>query len=299
MGFVGYLLVKNRTITEGGLSLLSQLVTNLFLPLFIFHELTQHFNAEKFSLWWILPLISVGVTTAGFLLGRGMLLFDKECQNKSQFVSLVSFQNSGFIPLILIAALFGAQEQSILNVYIFLFCIGFNMSVWSLGVWLVTNAKIDKDQFKQILNVPFVVTLVSLGIVCLGLVDLIPGILIRPAKMFGDCTLPVSIIVVGGNLAGTNLHAFRKKSMALFILAKMILLPLIALLVIYVFKVGYLLGFILMIEAAVPSAVSLSVIGRKYKVDGTMINQGIFWSSMAGIITIPLFLTLFSMMYKG
>jgi predicted permease len=73
-----------------------------------------------------------------------------------------------------------------------------------------------------------------------------------------------------------------------------VLLPLIAFVVILFWRPNPLIGFLIIAQAAMPSATSLSLIARHYQVKEGMINQGILFSHLVSIITIPLFLFLFS-----
>jgi hypothetical protein len=59
-------------------------------------------------------------------------------------------------------------------------------------------------------------------------------------------------------------------------------------------RVDFLLGFLLMMEASMPSANSLSVIGRHYHTPNQdFINQGLFFTNVVSVLTIPLFLTVY------
>ena len=59
MGFIGYLLVKERIVGDEGLNLLTKLVVNLFLPPFMFYQFTQRFSFYEYSNWWISMVISL------------------------------------------------------------------------------------------------------------------------------------------------------------------------------------------------------------------------------------------------
>ena len=122
MALVGYFLIRKRLIQEEALGTLSWLVINVFLPSFIFSQLLGNFSFQLYSHWWIFPLLSFAVTLSAFAIGRLVLLCCyKEGIAQKEFLSLVSFQNSGYLPLILVATLFSPEQAQILYVYIFLF----------------------------------------------------------------------------------------------------------------------------------------------------------------------------------
>lgn len=295
MGGVGYFLVKKGVLDASGSELLSGLLIKVFYPAMIFYKLSQHFSFQKYSDWWMFPLLSFLITAINLLVARGMLFFkqDGDGKHKNDFLALAGFQNGGWIPLLLVAALFTGESQSTLFVYIFLFIIGFDLTLWSLSVCLLASRKISEIRLRQVLNPPLLTTLFTLGLIAVGLHKLIPETLFLPVKMFGDCSMPLAMIVVGGNLAKTRMRDINKKDITLLVLAKLIIVPSVALLVISGLKVEFLLGFFILLETAVPSAVSLSVISRHFRGENSFINQGIFIGHIVSVVTIPLFLTLY------
>ena len=290
---VGFICVRQKFLDDKGLELLSTLLVRVLLPQLIFYQLTQNFDFQQHRYWWGYPLITLSMTMVGVLVARALLVFNPGCEFKKHFLALVGFQNAGYVPLLLASSLFMGQEQSTLMVLIFLMIMGFDIGIWSLGVWLVTSGHDRGWHLKKMLNPPFLTTVCTLILIALGWHRYLPKTILRPIQMFGDCSLPLAMLVVGGNLALTKLNAIRRADIALLILAKLMIMPLLALLVVWIFRPGYLLGFLMVLEAAVPSAVSLSMIGRYYQVDSRLINQGIFWDSLVSVVTIPIFLSIY------
>ncbi|HOW35103.1 MAG TPA: AEC family transporter [Candidatus Omnitrophota bacterium] len=294
MGAVGYILVKKKIVDDNGLNLLSGLVVTIFLPFFTFNQLIQRFNFQLYPTWWIFPLISFGITLSGFLVGRFLLILRRGVVSKKEFISLVAFQNSGYVPLLLVATMFPGPQAQELFIFILLFLIGFDLVFWSLGVWLLTRNKIDKFDLTNLLVSPLGAVLISLLLIALGLQRFIPDILLKPVKMLGDCALPLAMVVVGGNLARIAISEGNKKDISWVVLGKLLLLPLLALLFTSAFQIKGLIGFLIVLEAAVPSATSLSVVSRHYKTEDKFINQGIFFTYIASLITIPIFLSAYA-----
>jgi predicted permease len=101
------------------------------------------------------------------------------------------------------------------------------------------------------------------------------------------------MLVVGGNLAQIKIFKFDKMPMLSLVLAKLILLPLLALIILFKLKVNPLVGLLIIMQAAMPPATSLSLIARHYKIREEFINQGVFITHIVSLITIPLFLGLY------
>ncbi|MBU1999197.1 MAG: AEC family transporter, partial [Candidatus Omnitrophica bacterium] len=138
-----------------------------------------------------------------------------------------------------------------------------------------------------------IATVVGLLMVFLNLQKFIPGLIIKPLEMVGDCTLPLSIFVVGGNLASIQLLKVDRKGISLLILVKLILLPLMGLWFVSYFRLPQLLGLLIVMQLAMPSATNLAVILNRYKKEDKLISQGIFYSHLFSLVTVPLFLSFY------
>jgi len=294
MGGVGFFVVKKKVLDDKSLDRLNELLIKVLLPALIFHQITTRFDAKAFPNWWMFPLICFGVVIGGFLIGWLVLLFNRGCEKRNHFLAVAAFPNGGYIPLMMIASLFEGQAQQTLMIYLFLFLMGFDASTWSLGAWLVAGEKDGRHPLRRILTPPFVTTVSSVIFVFLGLNTFVPEILMKPIKMFGDCVLPIALIVVGGTLARIETHKVRNADIFWVVIAKLIVLPACALGALVFVEIDFLLGYFILLEFCVPTATSLSVLGRMFDVESDFINQGILVTHLVSIFTIPLFLAVYS-----
>jgi predicted permease len=138
-----------------------------------------------------------------------------------------------------------------------------------------------------------IAVLVSLAVIFFGLNKFVPDVIYKPLRLVGDCTLPLAMFVVGGNLAAINLGKMHPKGIMLAVLSKMLIMPAIGLWIIFSFNFPPLLGLLILIQLAMPSATTLSVITCHYKKEDLLISQGIFYSHIVSVVTIPLFLILY------
>jgi len=289
MAAAGFILVKREIIKKEGLSLLTRLLINFFLPFFMFHQFTKNFNFQEYPYWWCYLLLSGAVALVGLLVSRLVLALVRGIEKKREFTSLVVFQNSGYIPLMLVTVMFIGPTAQKLYVYILIFIVGFNVMLWSLGVWLLTQHKGGQFDIKNLANPPLLSMIFSLIVIFFGIHRYVPDIILKPVGMFSDCVLPLAMIVIGGNLAKVDIRNIDLKFIGSVILAKLILLPLLALGITMALKPDFLLGFLIMVEAVVPSAITLSIIAQYYEGEEQYINQGIFFCHVASILTIPFF----------
>jgi len=296
LGALGYLLIKKNILGPAGLNALSCLVIEVTLPLMIFCQLIKDFSFSLYPNWWIFPLISIAITITGLIIGSVFLGLIRGPQHKLQFLSLIAFQNSGYLALTLVAALLPPDKLDPMFIYIFLFLLGFNLVMWSLGVYILSFSRTKKFELGSLFSPPVIATLFSLILIFFGVNKFIPQGALKPLRMVGDCTLPLAMFVVGGNLASIHLGQIDKKAMSLLILAKLIILPLLGLWLVVKFRLPELIGLLILMQLAVPSATSLSLIIRHYQKEDLLISQGVFISHILSLVTLPLFLSLYFML---
>jgi predicted permease len=73
-------------------------------------------------------------------------------------------------------------------------------------------------------------------------------------------------------------------------------MPAAGLWLVYMLKLPFLIGFLIVLELAMPPATNLSVVMRQYRLEDHMVSQGVFYGHMAGLVTIPLFLSVYFML---
>ncbi len=293
LGGLGYILVKKNMLSHDGLDALSRLVIQVIFPALIFTQMLKNFGFNIYPNWWIFPLVSLAITVTGLIVGWGLLKLSGLKTDKLQFLSLVAFQNSGYLPLALAAAIFTGQQANDIFIFIFLFLLGFDLVAWSLGIYMLTYEKQVKFQLKSLFSPPVIANLTSLALIALGLNKLIPDVLFKPLSMVGSCTLPLAMLVVGGNVALVQLKNIDKKITFVFLLGKLIILPLLGIVVVLKLGLPHLLGFLIVMQLSMPSATSLSVIIRRFNKPDALISQGVFFSHILGLFTIPLFLSIY------
>lgn len=290
---IGYFLFKKNILSQEGLNFLSRLVVEVTLPALIFCNLIKNFSFSAYPGWWVFPLLSIAITGFGFFFAFLFSGFTRLPQQKWQFISLITFQNSGYLPLALITALLPKAQADIMLVYLFLFLLGFNLVMWSLGVKMLNFGQAKRFELGSLFSPPVIATLFSLIVIFFGLNKIMPYTLIKPLSMVGECTLPLAMFVVGGNLASIPFARPDKKAVSYIVFLKLIAIPLLGLALLLRLRPSFLFGLLVIMQLSVPSATSLSVITRHFRKEDLLISQGIFYSHLASIITIPVFLSLY------
>lgn len=304
LGLVGFVLTRRKLLSREGLTGLTTFLIGVSFPALIFWQVITKFSFSLYPQWWIFPLISLAITILGLAIGYIFSLTRQDVKHRREFISLVGFQNAGYMPLILLNRIVSNNEADTVLIYLFLFLLGFNLIIWSWGVFFLCGREKKDFSLGSLFSPPVVAVLLGFLLVALRINLMIPGFVLKPLKMLGNCSFPLAVVVVGASLAelclptgqaGLPAKLSDKRIIFKLILAKLIVLPLLGLLLIRGLRPPYLVGLLIILELTVPSANSLAVISRRYCPEDKIISQGIFFSHIASLVTIPLFLALFNL----
>ncbi|MDP2905230.1 MAG: AEC family transporter, partial [Candidatus Omnitrophota bacterium] len=229
LGLIGYILVKKNILGEAGLDILSRLTIEITLPFLIFYQLISQFSFSMYPNWWLYPVLSILITGIGLALAYCFSGAVAGRERKAQFMSLVAFQNSGYLPLVLIAALLPKDKADPMLVFLFLFLLGFNLVMFSFGAYLLTAHKNKKFELGSLFSPPVVAIILGMLMVYFRLNRFIPGAVIKPVQMIGETTLPLAMLVVGGSLAAARITRVDKKAVFLVSALKLVVMPLLGL----------------------------------------------------------------------
>ena len=293
MGAMGFYLVRSGIIQESGLKLLSFLSINIFFPLFIFYQIITHFDAAHIPYWWGFPFINITLVLIGLLIAS-LVALRNHSPLKDKFLAVSSLHNGGYIPLLLAMSLPLGGLSGQVYACVILSIIGFDTCLWSLGVWLLTKGKSSRMDLSKMINPPLISMFAALIIVLALGPNVVPEIVLKPIKILGDAAMALAMIVIGGNLSLASLTRVPWTQVSGVVMIKLILIPLITLIALFFLKLNPLISFVAIIQACMPSSITLSIIGRNYETkDQDFINQSIFLTHLLSMITIPIFLGLY------
>lgn len=295
MGAVGYFIAHRRFLDEKGLKMLSWLSINVCFPFFIFYQIVMYFKPQEQTGWWAYPLINIMLCLGGFLMAGLFRMLVSKKGSDDVWQATAAFQNAGYIPLLLVTMLPVAHHTQELYAYVILTIIGFDLCLWTLGVSVIAQRKAARIRWSAMFNPPLISMSLAFLAVLLGVGACLPDLVMKPVKLIGDSALAIAMLVIGGNLALTSFRQIQWKQIGSAVAFKLVLLPLCVLVFLKVFNIDGPWGLILMIQACMPTAVSLSIFARQYDHPSQdLINQTIFVTHLLCALTIPLFLGLYA-----
>jgi hypothetical protein len=149
-------------------------------------------------------------------------------------------------------------------------------------------------KLKDFLSMPFVVSVISAGLALLGAGKYIPSFILQPLYKVGSTTIPLSMLLLGAIFAQSRILNFSYlKELLLLILSKQLLLPLVVIFILKASKLLPLVSFVIFLESAMPSATMLSVIASHRKANVDFVSQGILFTHLFLLLTLPFMFELF------
>jgi hypothetical protein len=287
----GWVLYKRKFVDDKILNFLTFFVINFTIPFLIFSHLIENLKIDTRPSLIIFLILSTILFIVGFVVAFIFSFWQKDYFRR-EFIALVSFQNSGYLPMNIAFFLFPSNIKETFFTYIFLYLLGFNIIMWSIGSFFIFKKRGEIFKLKSLFTPPIISIIFALLLVYTGASKFFPNFLLIPIKMIGNLSFVLSMIILGCFLAEIRLEGFSKRIFIIFnvVLLRLFVVPLIFLILIIKFKIFSLLGMFIILEASMPSAVSLPIVGNLRKADSEFISQGVLVTHVFSIFTIPLWL---------
>ncbi len=291
-------LVRRGVLTETIVNSLSTATVVLFLPCLMFSNITEHLDPHALPWWWVLPLVAIAMSVVG--LGLAAALFAGRVGEKRHLLPIAAMQNAGYLVLPVGLALFPAQFDTF-ALYCFLFILGFNPWLWSVGKHLVTGGADDRG-LRGLITPPLVATLCAVTAVLTGLAAHIPQVAVDAVALVGQAAVPVATVVLGASLGGARFapsgHGW---DAARLLTVKLVLLPaatVAVLLALDVAAVDPLLARFLVIESAVAPAANLILMVRTYGGRERELSSHMLLAYVACGLTLPVWIALWDVVVR-
>lgn len=291
---LGYYFYKKNIIDSKVFNFLIFFVVNFTVPFLGFSHIIENMQRGMEPLPFLFILLSFAIFGISFILGY-IFSFKRGHEFKKEFISIVSFQNCGYLPLSLAAFLLPTEIKEKFIIYTFIYMVGFDMIFWSVGSHLIFKKKGERLKLKSVFTPPIIATLSALIFVYADIAKFIPQVLLSPIKMIGDTSFVLSMIILGCWLARIGVSSLRQKILIILEASalKLLVIPFIFLLLTIKLDVSSLFGLFIIIQAAMPSAVSLPIVVNLHKADSEFVSQGVLLTHIFSIFTIPLWVGLY------
>jgi predicted permease len=299
----GWLARRRGYLREEAGSILSRIVVDAAFPALVLTQMLRTVDASVLRQDWLLPILPFPLVLIAYLVGLAVApLFGGKAQ-RNTVLFLVTSPNWVFLPLPIAEALYGSA-----GVRVVLLCnVGAQLALWSIGIWIL-HGKISQALRNLATNIGLWATaggilaaLAFPGLRELGNLHPAPASLgglagatvIDALTMLGSLTIPMSLLAIGAQLGALPI-AIRRLPTSLWgvVLARLAVAPLATLaLGMALAKVGFHLPevtrMVVVLVMGMPVAIVCSAIAERYGGDTVLAAQGVCYSTLFSLVTVP------------
>ena len=281
---IGVICGKTGIVNVDGKKVLSNLLVNIIMPAMVLNSYMSEFDPQVLANL----LLAFGLSTVAIVLAMAVsfvLTFKRNSRNKKVLWFASSFSNAAYMGFPLIQGLFGAEGM----LYASAFVTMFNVIVWSFGYAVMSGELQPKQVVKSVGKNP-VTYAVILGLVLyLGRIP-VPVVIKQPVALLGSMTTPLSMIIIGVMIAGSQVKSIIGNREVWFsVVARLVLIPALTFGVFYLFGIGGMVGSVILIQAACPTAATTSVLALQFNHDEAVGAGTVVLSTVCSIVTLTVF----------
>ena len=287
MIILGMLARKTNILTAENQGQFSAMVIKISCPALILSSAMSAEERMEFSTLKEVLLVLLLLTVLILVVSKVLPILMRYPKKDYGIVNIMGWcTNITFIGLPLVQGLYGSQA----TIYVTFAIMIINVLFYSYGVVLVSRGAETSQNFsfKQLIN-PGMIACVLACILYFAQIHL-PAVITTACSMVGSMTAPLAMMMIGYGLMDITIREiFHDKKMLLFVLMKMIAIPVILLLVIKQLTINTFLIATCMAVVASPTGGMVSMLATLYNKDAyLMVTKEISITSLLSVITIPI-----------
>lgn len=288
---IGFICGKTGVVTAEGKKVLSNLLVTIIMPAMILNSYLSEFDPQVLNNL----LLAFGLSTVAILLAMAvsfLLTFKRKSSNKKVLWFAFSFSNAAYMGFPLIKGLFG--DEGLL--YASAFATMFNVIVWSVGYAVMSGEMKAKQVAKSVGKNPVTYAVILGLIIYLGRIP-VPEVIKQPISLVGSMTTPLSMIIIGAMIAGSNVKSILgNKEVWLSVAVRLVLIPSLTFGLFYLLGIGGMVASVVLIQAACPTAATTSVLAIQFNHDESVGAGTVVLSTICSIVTLTVFAMLLQML---
>ena len=297
IALAGAVLVRTKVFKSEDVKGLTLIIVNVLLPSMIFSNIVGTLDPQGFPLWWILPLVGLGLIAIGIVFA--ILFFYSDLSEKRSLLPLASMQNAGYLALPLGQAIY-PEQFDLYALYTFLIIMGLNPILWSVGKFLSTGGKMIEFSWRQLITPPFIANLLGISFVLTGWHQYSPKMVFNAIELTGTATVPLANFVLGAVLGSISLRIWPSFADTIRVLGvKFLIIPLVTIVIMMLVNLkmtNSLVSDVILIQAISPPAIAILIQIKNYGGDAQKSGSLMLISYIACIVVIPLWMAVWKVM---
>ena len=295
---IGVGLRRLQWITEAGEDSLFNLVVRVTFPCLIFESVVANPALREPGNLLLAPLLGFGLTLLSMLVGwyAARALGLTIGHGLRTFALAVGLTNYGYLPLPLMDAMFGPESRAVLLVH----NVGVEAAIWTGGVLVVTGLS-PLAGWRKLINAPVLALAFALVVNLSGAGAHVPAVLMTLVHALALCAIPLGLVMSGASLQphldDPRQLVDRRVTLTAWLL-RLGVLPFIYLLTARYLPGSVELKRVLVVQAAMPSAVVSIIVARIYGGQPLVAVQIILGTTALAVFTIPFWIR-FGLAFAG
>jgi len=297
---IGFLVrVRGLLTAETDKSLLA-LTINVLVPCLVFKFALGNPALKDTSNLILPPVLGFFSVVVGIMIASalGRQFLPQGEGKRASFSFAVGLYNYGYIPLPLVIALFDRETVGVL----FLFNMGVELCMWTVGVHVLHGGKL-RENWRKLVNMPLLAIAAAVFLNLTGGDVLVPRVARTLFEMLGVCAIPFGLILSGAIVADFwRSFGIRQNWQVITagVLLRCAVLPALFMGVLWCMLMAAAAGFglgmtselarVLIVQAAMPSAVFPIVMAKHYGTDVPTALRVVVSTSAVGLLAIPLWI---------
>jgi len=280
---------------------LTRLVIHVLYPALILDKIlrTELLRDPQVVFWAIGVGFTVIVTGLAVALVVGRLIGLRKGTGWRSFTVTAGVQNYGYVAIPLLMVFFPRSEPSVLGL-LFTHSLGVELGVWTLGMFILRGRPMKSP--RELLSGPIVAVVVGLALVFARIdlliehskvVGFVFETLLNLLHWLGLAAFPMGLLLIGAvisDLLGKERYSLRVGVGSLVV--RMVVMPAVILALAKFLPIVTEFKQVLLVQAAMPSAVTPIVYARHYGSDPAAAVHVVLTTSVAAIVTIPVVISL-------
>lgn len=283
---LGVIVAKTKIIGDMGIKNITDLVLTFVTPCVIIKSFIREFDIAVLKNLLFSFLIAILAHVLFIVLGFVFVHSkDKVAERVLRFG--IIFSNCGFMSLPLQQALLGDEGVFYCSSYITIF----QIFIWTYGVFLMSGDKKNLTAKKIVLNPGIIAFLIGFIIFVLSIP--VPSVIKQPIEYMAALNTPLPMIIIGYHLASSNVvRVFKSFASILSILLRLLILPVIAVGIMYLCGIKGSILISSAISFCAPVGAMTTMFASRYNADTELSVSFVSVTTLLSVITMPIIITL-------
>ncbi len=291
---VGFYLNKKNILDQETSKKMSAMVVNFTAPLLIISSASQVAGDNQsvillmlFSglfLYFLFPVISLAAAK--------LVHAPSDCRGVYQ--CMVMLANTAFMGYPVVQALYG--ESAIFYTTIFNF--GYNILFYTYGSFLMDKdaGQASKFEPRRLLSAGFLAGMVAMIIPFSGIT--LPDMILQPCSFIGNITTPMSMLIVGSNMANYPLRdIFSEKRIYVMAFIRLLVMPVLTAAYMSLLTDDPLLICMTAMTIGMPVGSMVAMASSKYEKQGRIGSISVVMTTICSMATIPILAVIFKLWF--